>query len=314
MPYVKGVRAVGDSDITLGKDKVISTYSLEYVVIADNMSQGPVVIRLTSGLPLVGLDTYTYGGETDLTAICKRKRCKRDAKQWSVWYVTCEFDNDPSSQSQQDETTQPAATARPIMLEWDSEYGERVLYKDFSTPPKSCVSSNGERFDPPLTTPVVYPVLSATRYQTTFSVATKLQYENKVNSVAWNGAAAYSVLCTSIRASQVVEDGAKLWRVTYRFRYNPLPDGYLTQPLNQGTYKLVPVSGAPPNRVPFVNNGVPYVANLSGNGQAEVQFGAETYGGPSAFITGGTGTSTTAVTPGYKTFEAVAFAGLGLTF
>jgi hypothetical protein len=310
MPTVKGVRDIGDSDISLAQSKVISKYALEYLVLADNLSQGPIAIRETAGLPLVGISHYSYGGEADLTVVCKRKTPRQDKKQRLVWYVNCEFDNDPSSQSQEDETNMPGATARPVMIEWDSEYGERVLYKDFSSPPKPCLNSNLEAFDPPLTTPIVYPVLIATRYQSTFTVATKLAYENHVNASAWNGAAEYSVLCTSIRATQVVEDGALLWRVTYRFRYNPLPDGYLAMPMNEGTYKLIPVTGQSPRRQPFIANGVVQKERLSSNGQSIVEFDAATFGGPSSWIDG-TGTSNT-VTPGYKTYPTANFAALAL--
>lgn len=197
------------------------------------------------------------------------------------------------------------------MIEWDSEYGERVLYKDFSTPPKPVVSSNWQPFDPPLTTPIVYPVLIATRYQSTFTVATKLAYEDHVNESAWNGAAAYSVLCTSIRATQVVEDGILLWRVTYRFRYNPLADGYLAMPINVGSWLLEPRSGALPKTVDLLSSaGAPYIAYLSGDGQSVVDFSAATFGGPSSYLDN-TNTSHS-VTPSFKTYPTADFDALGL--
>lgn len=308
MPTIKGVRSIGDSAISLGKDKVISSYSLEYVVLADNLNQGPITIRSTSGLPLVGIDTYSFGGESDLTAVCKRKRPRQDTKQKLVWYVTCDFDNDPSSQSSEDEQNQPGATSRPLLLEWDSEYGERAIFKDFSSTPKACLSSNGEPFDPPLTTPIVYPVLNVTKYQTTFTVATKLQYENKVNSAPWNGAAAYTVLCSSIRATQVVEDGTQLWRVTYRFRYNPLPDGYLSMPLNRGTFYYPGGTRSDSNRKYFKTaEQVPYIGILTATGDKASE-GSETYGGYVGTLGGNT------YTAGFKAYESVAFSGLGLTF
>jgi hypothetical protein len=310
MPTVKGIRAIGDSDMSLAQRKVISKYALEYLVMADNLSQGPIAIRQTAGLPLVGISHYSYGGEADLTVVCKRKTPRQDPKQKLVWYVNCEFDNDPSSQSQEDETNMPGATARPVRLEWDSEYGERVLYKDFSTPPKPVVSSNLEPFDPPLTTPIVYPVLTAMRFQSTFTVATKLAYENRVNETAWNGAAPYSVLCTSIRASQVVEEGTLLWQVTYRFRYNPLPEGYLAMPMNVGTYKLVPVSSHRPEPRQFLSSGVVRIERLSGNGQDVVDFDNPSFGGPSSWIDNAGNAH--AVTPGYKCFQTADFGALGL--
>jgi hypothetical protein len=204
----------------MATDKVVSSYSLEFCVIADNRSQGPLTIRQTSGLPLVNVTTYAYGGESDTTAICKRKSAKQETKNPLVWMVRCDFDNDPNSRSDDDEQNQPGATNRPPIITWDAEYGEKRMDKDYSSPRKAVVNTVGDVFDPPPTRPIVYPVLTIRRYQTTFTPATILAFVNKVNQDEFYGADPGAALMAAIRAQQVIEDSVKLWQVEYRIRFD----------------------------------------------------------------------------------------------
>ncbi len=267
MPTIKGYRQASELSgaIELGSDKVISRYAVEYVVIADNASQGPLTIRSTAGLPNVGLDTYTYNGESDTTAVCKRKTPRNEPKQPLVWYVRCEFDNDPSSQSQENESDAGSATARPATIEWDAEYGEEVMYQDFSTPDrKPILNPVGHQFDPPPTRRIIYPVLTVERYQSTFLPATILAYTDHVNSLAFYGASPGNALMTNIRARQVIEDSVQLWQVTYRIRFAVSPDGFNLVILNQGSHYYD--NTLTMNLIPFIDGNVPYIGNLLATG------------------------------------------------
>lgn len=269
MPTIKGIRQASERSgtIELGSDKVIRRYSLEIVVLADNASQGPLTIRSTAGLPRVGLDTYVYNGESDITAVCKRKTPRSDPKQPLVWYIRCEFDNDASSQSQSDETDTDSATERPPIIEWDSEFGEEVLHQDFSDPRKAILNPVGHQFDPPVTRRVIYPVLTIERYQTTFTPATILAYTDHVNSAEFYGAAIGAALMTKIRARQVIEGAEKLWQVIFSIRFAIGPDGHKLMPLNQGShYATAAYTGDDSILKPFIKDQVPYVGNLNADG------------------------------------------------
>ena len=270
MPTIKGYRQAGElsGSVELGSEKVLRRYSLEFIVLADNTSQGPLTIRSTVGLPSVGLDTYVYHGESDITAVCKRKTPRNDTKQPLVWYVKCDFDNDPSSQSQENEDDATSAPSRPPIIEWDAEYGEEVLYEDFTSPtPKPILNPVGHQFDPPVTRRVIYPVLTVERYQSTFLPATILAYTDHVNSGAFYGASPGQALMTQIRAREVVEDASKLWQVTYRVRFAVNPDGFDLMPLNQGShYSTAAYAGDDAILKPFIKDQVPYVGNLNADG------------------------------------------------
>ena len=275
MPTIKGYRQASELSgaIELGSDKVISRYSIEFIVIADNASQGPLTIRETAGLPLVGLDTYVYQGESDTTAVCKRKTPRNDPKQPLVWYVKCEFDNDPSSNSQENEENKDSALNRPADLEWDAEFGEEVLFLDFSTPRRPIVNPVGHMFDPPVTRRVIYPVLTIGRFQATFLPATILAYVDHTNSESFYGASAGQALMTQIRAQKVVEDGSQLWRVDYRIRFAVSEDGFDLRPLQQGSHHYDNILNK--NLVAFVEDQVPYIGNILEEGTDGTDFPPE---------------------------------------
>ncbi len=297
MPTIKGYRQLGEmsGSIELGDKKVIKRYALEYCVIADNTSQGVITIRSTAGLPIVGLSTYSYAGESDLRAICKKKSPRRDTKQPLVWYVRCDFDDDPNSQSDQNETDDINAVDRPTIVTWDSEYGEEVLHRDFSTPRKAIVTPIGHAFDPPMTKRVIFPVAIIERFEATFAPATIVAYEDHVNSADFFGVAAGRVLMAKITAKQVVEDGSKLWQVTYRLRFAIHEDGFTSMPLNQDTHYKE--SAGSSTLKPFLEGGVPYIGNLNADG-TKAASGTRTFGGADGL--------------GFKPYPSANFAALGL--
>ncbi|QDV26748.1 hypothetical protein [Aureliella helgolandensis] len=274
MPTIKGIRkAAGqEGSIELGDEKLLRRYALEYLIIADNATQGPIEIWSTPGLPVVGVSTYAYAGESDLAAVCKRKVPKRDTKASRAWIVRVEFDNDPRSKSQETEADYPAATARPPIISWDSEYGEEILHRDYSEPPKPILNSAGLPFDPPITEQVVYPVLVIQRYQTTFTPATILAYENRANKEDFYTAPPGHALMSKIAATQVIEDAVKLWQVTYRIRF--AVDGFDLEPLNQSSHYRDPGTS---ELVAFIKSNVPYIGNLKANGDKAAE-GEESYG------------------------------------
>jgi hypothetical protein len=275
MPEVMGVRLAGEQtgSIEMSEKKVVSRYTLEFVVQADNTSQGVITIRSTVGLPIVGLSPYSYQGESDPFAICKRKTPRRDSKHPLVWYVRCEFDDDPNSQAEQNETNQDSAPSRPPIYTWGSVYGEEVLEKDYSTPRKDVVTPIGHAFDPPLTRRVIYPRLTVERFQLAFTPATILGYVDHVNNAPFMGADAEHALMADIQASQVIEDAVKLWRVTYVIDFAVQEDGFKAMPLNQD-YQFRPSAGSDTlESFPFGRLG-----NLNADG-TKAATGVHTYGG-----------------------------------
>jgi hypothetical protein len=275
MPTLKGYRLAGNQSgsVELSEDKLINRYSLEYLVIADNTSQGQLTIQLTSGLPRVGISSYSYHGESHPEALCKRKSAKRDTRNPLLWIVTCDFDNDPNSQSEDDEDTSTPATSKPAVVKWTSEYGEEVLHQDFSSPRKDIITPAGNAYDPPITRKIIYPVCTLTRYQSAFTPATILAYEDHVNSGSFLGAPAEHALMASIVADRVIEDGVMLWQVTYRVRFAVQEHGFRLMPLNQD-YRYKESSGS----TTWTNTPNGQLVNLNADGTKAAD-GTRTFGG-----------------------------------
>jgi hypothetical protein len=292
MPTVKGYRQAGEmsGSVELGEKKVISKYSLEYVVIADNTSQGVITIRSTSGLPIVGLSTYSYNGENDAFAVCKRKNPRRDPKNPLVWYVRCEFDDDPNSQAESNEQDQEPAVDRSPIVNWSSEYGEESLEIDYSDPPKEIVTPVGNPFDPPPTRRVIYPVVQIERFQATYTPAVQLAFVDHTNKDPFMGAAAGHALMAEIAAGQVVEDGVKLWRVIYRIRFSV--KGYVAKPINQD-HKYLESPGSTTLKSEPGNT----LVNLNLDG-TKAEYGTRTFGGADGL--------------GFKLYPEADFDSLGL--
>ncbi len=266
MPTILGRALNSDFSGTteMSDDKVVTRYGLVFNVLADNDSQGPATIRATPGLPLVGLSSYSYNGEIDLLAICKRKVPRKSKKSRRLWHVACDYDTTPSNNQENEQDQQEPENRAPI-LSWDAEFGDEVLYQDYSDPPVDCLNPNGQPYDPPLTTRVIYPVLQIERWQTTFLPSTIHDYLDHTNVSDFYGASPGHALMSRIAANQVEEEGRSLWKTIHRIRFSR--KGYRARPLNQGTlYSTVPFTGDDSTLEPFLRDDVPYIGNLKADG------------------------------------------------
>lgn len=260
---IKGIApAHPEGGYTLGEKKLHRKYVLAYIVKTTTTADGIMDVLATTGLPKVGFNTYAYEGEFDLAAVCKSKKAKRMGKRGLYWLVTCEFDNQSNSESEDNENEYNSPLDRPYELDWSSVVEEVALWQDFSDPPKAIVNSAGERFPEPVTGFVVFPVLTIKRWEASFAASTILAYSQHRNSAPWNGAAAGQVICEDIRATRVLEENALLWNVTYAFKYSPLAWYHKAKILDQGTYYL----SSGDKKSFLTDDNVPFVGNLNGSG------------------------------------------------
>lgn len=262
---IKGVSIVHpEGGYSLGSKKIIRKYVKVFYVKTDTKTDGPQTIMATTGLPIVGLTVYSHGTESDLTAVCKSKKAKRMKRSRFYWAVTCEFDNASDSQAQEDEEEQSGPVDRPYEIDWDAVVEEIALWKDLDD--NAIVNSAGERFPEPVTAFIPFPMLTVTRWEATFTAATILAYVQHVNDDVWLGADSGSVLCESIRAKRIAEEGALLWQVTYQFKFSPLPWGHQAYILDQGNYfRTYP---DPTKRAFLTEEGIAHTGNLDGAGGA----------------------------------------------
>jgi hypothetical protein len=106
---------------------------------------------------------------------------------------------------------------RPTDIDFSTSDKEYVLDEDYSTPAKAMVNGNNERFDPPIMThrPLLCMKLE---FNTADFVAMDWMDRVKcVNTGAFSGFPARSMLLDKVGAKRVYENGTKYWRVSLEY-------------------------------------------------------------------------------------------------
>jgi hypothetical protein len=106
---------------------------------------------------------------------------------------------------------------RPTDVDYSTADKEFVLMDDFSDPQKPILNGNGERFDPPVM--AVRPVIAMKlEYNAaTFSALEWMARVKCVNTAAFQGFAARTILLDKVSAKRVYESGYKYWRMSLEF-------------------------------------------------------------------------------------------------
>lgn len=134
----------------------------------------------------------------------------------------------------------------PPSVRWSSESEELACTHDRNGNPIR--NSAGDPFDPPLAIPVSTPVATVTRNLATFDPTWIDAFKDHVNSTAWMGFPANTVLCKDIGADRQYDaDFGYYWAVTYEFAFRPIwvdgsiiiQPGWSTQVLSAGLRQLV---------------------------------------------------------------------------
>jgi len=203
------------------------TYSLTYIVLADNTSESEDAILTSTGVPILwGYYNGTY---------CKKLAPKEKSSIFRhpvtgvktiLWYIKADFDSklDPD----QDEPP----TSKPPTVRWHGETEEEVLEKDPIT--GDAVQTGAEEVIL-ITTPIVLPVLEITRYENyPFDPDTMLAYAHHTNSTTFWGAPPGSALMMPMAVDEEVIETVRYARVTYKIKFKIKKDGAT---MSQDTWK-----------------------------------------------------------------------------
>lgn len=106
---------------------------------------------------------------------------------------------------------------RPTDIDFSSSDKEWVLEEDYSAVPKALVNGNGERFDPPVMShrPLLNMKLEFNSAE--FIATTWMGRVKCVNTGAFSGFAARTMLLDKVTAKRVYENGCKYWRISLEF-------------------------------------------------------------------------------------------------
>jgi hypothetical protein len=106
---------------------------------------------------------------------------------------------------------------RPTDVDYSTSDKEYVLDEDYSATPKAMVNGNGERFDPPVMTHRPLLNMKLEFNAATFTALDWMSRVKCVNTAAFQGFAARTILLDKVTAKRVYESGYKYWRISLEF-------------------------------------------------------------------------------------------------
>jgi hypothetical protein len=213
-------------------------YRRHFIVITNSSKDGPVTVLSAAGLPQP-YEPYVTESEFDFGAIVRLLTPQQRPNTRTMWDVWVDYDTE----------FEPFDNpfTEPPEIEDDSEFYDEPLlgtsavgYSPGSPSPNSgdpiqdgdevlvkgvgYVTSAGEVFDPPPTRPQSRPIVTFTRNQASYSIATKVAYESHVNSEPWSGLQRRQAFCRAIRgrshvwkSTTVAVPNIFYYRVSYTF-------------------------------------------------------------------------------------------------
>ena len=106
---------------------------------------------------------------------------------------------------------------RPTDVDYSTSDKEYVLDEDYSATPKAMVNGNGERFDPPIMTHRPLLNMKLEFNAATFTALDWMSRIKCVNTAAFQGFAARTILLDKVTAKRVYESGYKYWRISLEY-------------------------------------------------------------------------------------------------
>lgn len=227
---VKLLRSRGTGSLE-GNSQIVDTYVV--------VSNGPISVPAAAAAPGVTLGSQHPDAPALYASEIQPQLVEHTSEGKQIWHVDIVYKLPRPETTGGHGSSQPGGgnyggtSANPI--DWPMELTisarkeERVLHKDYSNPPKPITNSAGAPYDPPIMAPVAIAVIRFTKYYPpNFNALGKLMTViNKVNSQAWQGFPARTLLVTDMRASFEKVNNFWVWKVEYQLDYkqdmwNPL--------------------------------------------------------------------------------------------
>lgn len=218
---VIAVCPIRDSGATLRVDD--RTLRQVFHVTTDSVNTRELEIAEADELPKRG-DAWSFGDDSDPSALCTEVQIRRIPRTTKQYMVECRYTTKPSEKAKLEPQNDPSGI--PKEISWTSENMQEAFVEDAVQAGVAVKNSAGDPFDPPALRNVAIPVGSLTRYETTFTPQTILDYVNTVNDATFLGGARQTFLMAGINASRVFEEGdgdlfvSELWKVSYTIKYD----------------------------------------------------------------------------------------------
>jgi len=205
------LRSQGDAGLTYGFNGTLLVHS------DDKTTSREEVFAFTPGLPTIGL---AYG---PFAAVCVSMTATRQESNPHYWEVECEFETRERQRQDSKNPSPDPTTWIPIFRVDSFITKERVITKDKSTPAKEIVNSAGQVFEEPLTETTTLAQFSFTQFEDpTQSLLALMERNDTVNTSAFNGFAARTLLLYVTAAELGMYNGFSAWKVNYQVTFDPI--------------------------------------------------------------------------------------------
>jgi hypothetical protein len=219
MPTILGQARGQKGTFKTSEGQLIYTVPVIYRIEADSDTQSPSEILQTPGLPIVNFTLMNDGG---LTVLCKGKSAEQDKDKSRRWMVTCDFDNEPVKQNENEGQGEGSQGSDPTawipVAEIQAEDFEETSFTDVTG--AVIANSAGTPFDQLITKYTTIGVLEFEQYeQATQNAYDILDRNNLVNGSTFLTKSAKKWLCKVRKATLGYKNGVKCWKVTYQLKY-----------------------------------------------------------------------------------------------
>lgn len=203
----------------------------KFIVVADSTSVTREEILLgTPGLPIVGL---VYGVTQQK---CTSKSAERKKENALYWDVVCEFESGAENQKQsEDNPDSPDPTTWVPVFTVDSfETKQKVIYQDFSDPPKTIKNFADQLYSEPLAKTCTLCSFSFVQFEDpSQDIDDIMERNDTVNKDAFQARGARTCKLNVTSAELGYFGTFNAWKVSYRVTYDP--DTWDVEMLEVGT-------------------------------------------------------------------------------
>jgi hypothetical protein len=234
MPTILGQKRGQRGQYKTVDGQLVNSFPIVFWVQADSPTQTQGEILQTPGLPVVNL---TLVADSGITTICKSKSAEQSTESSLRWTVTCEFDNEPVKQNENQGGSEGTQGSDPTtwipIAEVKYESMEVPSYRD--TAGTVIKTSAGEVFDQPLNKPIGVGILEFTQYESPSQNAYDfMDRTNVLNGSTFLGKSAKTWLCSVKNATLGYKNGVRVWKVDYQLKYRS--DTWQEIRLDQGSF------------------------------------------------------------------------------
>lgn len=202
------------------------SFSIEYIVISDNLDESWLVVETMADLPHIG--------DQKDGCRCKGYKLKETNTVWVdgsprfKWVIEYDYDSEcgakdsRNNQTGQDETN-PDPITWPVEIGWTSQKIKYAFTKDCGDPPAVIANSAGQM--QVMEDDIIVPCLTLSRYEPYVWGPTWITtFAQKTNADAFMGYEAGRCLIDDISADREEINGGYYFKVTYKILFHPLKD------------------------------------------------------------------------------------------